>query len=777
MGLAHLGMRNMQPRLRRWPFVVVGTLVLALTGAVSGAPAKPPIEVENLRVGFSNNQQNNMFKVGAWTPVWVQLRAGDQRFTGMMELTVPDDDGTPTFVQQTIDLGAGESQRFTVYTRPGTNDSDFGIRLIDPKRRIRTPLISGTSLAKFDPLRADDSLVLTLGKPQGVELIPSLPGFGDTSMGGQVAVARIDAAGGLLPGRWHGYDAARAIVLDTNDGNVLASLDNLRGRALADWVSRGGHLVVSIGANWQKVRDSVIGSLLPAIPSGQERVNDLNGIETFTAGATKPITPAGTPPVMVTKFEGVEARGGKVLGSTLGVPLVIRGSYGFGRVTVLGVDVDQKPFAAWEDRSLFWVRALDLRRQGSETTNTAAVTAPSRRMYQAGDTDLSTELRRALEQFKGIKLISFGWVAFFIFLYILLIGPGDYLFLKKVVKRMELTWVTFPVIVLTVSLLAYYAAYVVKGSDLRVNKVDIIDVLQAPGPENAVPSGGLIRGSSFLDIFSPQNRDYGVTVVPLPIDRDVPAETSESKPPKPPTGTEVVLSWFGVPQPGFGGMGNSRQIGFSSGGYTYTPTGSAEALSDVRVAIWSTKCLSARWFGPGPSTPLLDADLKPAGPDRLEGTVTNRSGMTLEDTILAFNKQVYLLGKVAPGATVQVELTRDRQLSGHLQAQKLRAADAQVWNTQAPISRANLLLQLMFHDSAATSTTTSDNQTTSNPLHPLDLTGLLALERPMLVARIERPTSRLVIDNASSAPKVEQTTLLRVILPLKKPGDDTSKGN
>ena len=111
-----------------------------------------------------------------------------------------------------------------------------------------------------------------------------------------------------------------------------------------------------------------------------------------------------------------------------------------------------------------------------------------------------------------MKLIPFGWVAFFIFLYILLIGPGDYLFLKKVLKRMELTWITFPTIVVTVSLLAYYAAYRLKGNDLLVNKVDVVDVDQAGGPG---------RGAGrWLSLFSPQNRDYNIGLVPLPLDRD-----------------------------------------------------------------------------------------------------------------------------------------------------------------------------------------------------------------------------------------------------------------
>ena len=53
-------------------------------------------------------------------------------------------------------------------------------------------------------------------------------------------------------------------------------------------------------------------------------------------------------------------------------------------------------------------------------------------------------------------------------------------------------------------------------------------------------------------------------------------------------------------------------------------------------------------------------------------------------------------------------------------------------------------------------------------LHDLDLTGQLVLDRPMLVARINRPGAQLVLDNAPSTPKIDQTTMLRVILPLNK---------
>jgi len=74
---------------RVWPWFAL--LVLSTTAAPSSRAADPEVTVENIRVGF-----NNLYKLGQWTPVSVDLKAGAQRFTGALELVVPDDDGTPT---------------------------------------------------------------------------------------------------------------------------------------------------------------------------------------------------------------------------------------------------------------------------------------------------------------------------------------------------------------------------------------------------------------------------------------------------------------------------------------------------------------------------------------------------------------------------------------------------------------------------------------------------------------------------------------------------------
>ena len=145
-------------------------------------------------------------------------------------------------------------------------------------------------------MRADETLLLTLGQPQGVEEIPGLPGFGAGQRQAGPARSTVARLGSELtrsmPGRWYGYDAAEAVVVDTNDREVMAALDASRGQALVEWVRRGGHLVVAVGGRLaggprQRARPD------PARPCPPARSGSATWRPSITfAGATKPIAPA-----------------------------------------------------------------------------------------------------------------------------------------------------------------------------------------------------------------------------------------------------------------------------------------------------------------------------------------------------------------------------------------------------------------------------------------------------------------------------------------------------
>ena len=157
--------------------------------------------------------------------------------------------------------------------------------------------------------------------------------------------------------------------------------------------------------------------------------------------------------------------------------------------------------------------------------------------------------------------------------------------------------------------------------------------------------------------------------------------------------------------------------------------------------------------------------------------MTSRLGVPLDDALLAYNDHVYTLGTVAPGVPVRVELTPNRHLSGYLRDERTvgKYLGTQAgYGKESHISRPDLMLRLMFHDGGTTAT--SETPLASNTLNGLDLTGQLTLDRPMLVGRIDRPASRLVLEHAPSTPKVDETTMLRVILPLGKAGGDAAEG-
>jgi len=81
----------------------------------------------------------------------------------------------------------------------------------------------------------------------------------------------------------------------------------------------------------------------------------------------------------------------------------------------------------------------------------AVVCMPGTPVASTGITDLSGQLRGALDQFAGVSLVPFSVVAGLVFLYILLIGPGDYLLWDATVPHIAETVGDEPATVLLIS--------------------------------------------------------------------------------------------------------------------------------------------------------------------------------------------------------------------------------------------------------------------------------------------------------------------------------------
>ena len=148
--------------------------------------------------------------------------------------------------------------------------------------------------------------------------------------------------------------------------------------------------------------------------------------------------------------------------------------------------------------------------------------------------------------------------------------------------------------------------------------------------------------------------------------------------------------------------GANRRFSFAGGGYAYQPTGGLERLENVRIPIWSTKAVTARWFGP--AGPLVDADLRPVGTDRLAGTVTNRQSLPARRRDPGLRQAGLHPGNDRPRGDDPGRAVQRPQPLGHLKDKAAGYISDQPSNRNMKIDRADLLLAAMFHDSESTRT-------------------------------------------------------------------------
>jgi hypothetical protein len=657
--------RSITMRMLLAGLLACGSLLGGAGGAAAqegGPPARQQVRIRDVRVGFPAGN-TDFYKAGYWTPVLVDLEVVGGDFRGTLVVETKDSDGVGTRYHegsQPITLAQQERQRTVLtYTKIGSTYADVDVTIqgrVESRTErttvsytFRYPEQRHTPIAANQGMFPQSKLILAIGaQPAGFE--PALQaetegraGYDHTWQLTQLSdVSR-------LPRQWFGYEGVDVVILPTGNtgpGSAVPALvnDPDRARALAQWVEMGGHLVVSVAANHHIVANPksfppALERLLPARidPLGTTRVEALEGLKRHVedkgqargdaavrafAADVAILTPRHTARLVVSEHGPPT------------IPLIVQGTCGLGRVTLIGFDTDRGPFTEWGYRRPFWTALLDLRAPGSGRSGGGPVTPFIG--FESTDSDLAARLANRLENFGEVPVIPFALVALFIFLYILVIGPLDYLFLKKVVKGLEWTWLTFPALVLTISVGAYFLAHHLKGRELRINKVDLIDI-DLRYDANRKPQA-TAYGTTWFTIFSPRMQYYTLSVEPTG-----PVGTPEG----------LVVSWMGRPGHGARSFERSQTPGLFRRSYDYADE--AKGLRGVPIQVWSMKTLTARWQAPlaGNRWPFR-YELTMKRRDELDGTITSDLPRPLDDCWLVFQRTVYSLGTLEPGVPTAV---------------------------------------------------------------------------------------------------------------------------
>ena len=708
--------------------------LILLGGSTLAAEAPRIIE---LQVGLGKQCQ-----LGYWTPVRVHVQAGEQDFSGDLELATADSDGLLTvysgFSKGPIEIAIGEKKWLTGYVK-FTHHGGLKIRLLEGDKvvteadypRSRLPKLIVSTNDRVIVIGADLDLKSALTRGEENPAVTHLPDFT------------------TFPDRWYGLEGVRQILVTTSNPDYLKGLSESRFMALEQWLRLGGEIVICIGSRGAELLQAE--NYWNRLVSGRfqfvEQQWKTAGLEVY-AGAEDPLELAtdGAIAAQMTVLESVAGRTEVYdgVGDAGQRPMVVRRLFGFGQVVFVAVDLDLPPFVDWPAQSRL-LRRISL--GDEELASGDSKMARAKGISRFGYEDLSGQLRAALGQFEGVTLVRFYWIVGLLVFYIALIGPLDYLLLKKW-NRLHWTWITFPSVVLGFSLLAVVMSASFKSKQVYVNQLDIVDF--------DVETSQL-RGTTWVYILSPESRTYDLQVKPKPTDQLDDDQLA------------CLCSWQGSPGKFLGGLNTPSVSASIQQEYGVTLAGPNQARDSGRIQglpIRDSSCrgLNARWWA--------NCSLKVVSRlsfDRqrvLQGEISNPFPFALQNCRLYLQDRVYVIDDtVEAGEVLHVTSLVDTRKNAEFYLRRglvSRAEYRKSWSlSETDVPR--IVEMLMFHRKAGA---TRYTKLTHRYQGYLDLSKHLDWNRAILVGRAVDQASDLVSNRQVSTDASQTWTYYRVVFPI-----------
>ena len=528
------------------------------------------------------------FKYGEWLPVWVTLENSGPDVQAEVRVRLSDGGGATTFATP-ADLPTGSRKRVPVYILPNSFSHELEVQLLEEETLLASRKITvrpqpnvNYLIGLVAPERGALSLLQTI----------SLPGQ-------QRPVVLIDLTLADLPERVEGLRSLNSLVINAVDTSGLSTGQQA---ALQSWVQQGGRLVIGGGAEALRTAAGLPDSLLPFTPRSLEEVEQLDALAEFAGGGEEVRVPG---PFTVATGE---IRAGRTLLRQEQLPLIQEQAVDRGFVDFVALDLARTPFDAWSGTGSFW----------------EALLSPGANYPEWLPYDMSLRQNRAssmpyaLSNLPALELPSIRSLALLLAVYILIVGPVNYLVLRWR-KRLHLAWVTTPLFTLIFSAGAFGLGYALHGTDLILNKIAIVEV-QPDGNASV---------SSYMGLFSPAQQSYEIAVSG--------------------GGLLSPLHMEGDPW-GTGGINQSADMLFLQG--------ETSQVRGLTVNQWSMQSFMAEltWNGFGQVTGDLQLE-GGEGDSTLAGTVHNETAYTLKDAVLVLGSQFARLGDLAPGQEKEVSMT------------------------------------------------------------------------------------------------------------------------
>lgn len=333
----------------------------------------------------------------------------------------------------------------------------------------------------------------------------------------------------MVPWDWTGFASLDLLILYDPDWDRL---NDHQAGAIANWVSNGGKLLVILGSHPLTANHPLAQFIPFRIDEAKEIAISIKALRGLKLKPSEPETAVCWP---------IEARADghyyKIETESDGQCLFGTGYTGFGRVGVLAFDPASLPAGYRADSADFWVNicakvlqdrqvpARPRRKPNSRIVNLPnrsplKQSGPNRNIVLAEDVDTkedtgnrsyqyevgraqlaSNAIMEYLYDIAEMRPLSIWWVILLLTLLATLLGPVDYIVLKRC-GRLPLTWLTCTGWIALFSVGAYYGVQHLRSGKMQFRTVSIHDGIQ---------DSDIAWSTTYSGLFAPSSDDYNLT--------------------------------------------------------------------------------------------------------------------------------------------------------------------------------------------------------------------------------------------------------------------------
>ncbi len=493
------------------------TAILCAT-AVFGAEEEDPFAVDFFP-GWDRH-----YRPMQWMPVDVGIRSElTKPFDATIVISSAQDGLNKLNIVHKAVLTPDLYKHMPLVTKLAYTTEDCTLKLLDERGRLQWQhafdmMDFSDSASALTAVSENDILIGLVGAARfGVMRLENQAGSRRGSEYGQVHIAaKVPRS---MPWDWTGYVCLDALILYDPDWSLF-SRQQLR--AVCQWIQNGGKLLLITGSH-VIAADNPIAQMIPfelgPLQDISVSMQVLNGWKLKLNGDAdikgRPLTPKS------------DARLYQTAGDN---PCLFATAYvGFGRVAVMGFDPALLSDVPRSSSADFWIdRVSKLLSDDNLTSNKVVFTKnygpldasrahrmiiPKRevqnnsnpnqygRRYQIGvDVQATNQLMEHLYNIPEMRPLSIWWVILLLTGLAVLLGPVDYLVLKRL-DRLPLTWLTSGACIVLFTAGAYYGVLAVRGGQMQLRTISIQDFVEG-GPS--------VWTTSYSGLFAPRSDDYRI---------------------------------------------------------------------------------------------------------------------------------------------------------------------------------------------------------------------------------------------------------------------------